>query len=164
MTPVGCILIVLFCLVAHAFFAGAEMGLISCNKIKMRHLANKGSRRAKTALFFLENPEKLLAATLVGVNIAVISGSSVAAYLAHSYFHGNLVPLYSTIVMWPLVLLFGEIIPKTVFLHYADRLSLAISYPLKWAYFLLFPLVAFAGAVAFRISRALLLVMASVVL
>ena len=147
------ILIILLCLFIQSFFAGAEMGMISCNRIRIRHLAESGSRRARMVDALLESPQKLLGTTLVGVNVAVVVGASFASSLAHHYVGRELAALISTAVMWPLVLLFGEIVPMSLSRQYADRLVMMTVIPLKAAYGLLFPLVATATAIAGGIAR-----------
>jgi len=102
---------------------------------------------------FLERPQKLLGTTLVGVNVSVVVGASFASSLAHRYVGEELAALVSTAIMWPLVLLFGEIVPMSLSRQYADRLVMVAVVPLKAAYGLLFPLVATATAIAAGIAR-----------
>lgn len=143
------ILVIILSLAMQAFFAGSEMGAISANRIKVSHRALKGDKRAAYLEKLLENPEKLLGTTLVGVNIAVIVGSSMAAGLASRFFeNANLAALVSTFVMLPLVLIFGEILPMTFARKNPSAFSLTVAFPLKTAYTILFPLVFLAGKVA----------------
>ena len=133
----------------QAFFAGSEMGIISSNRIKISHRALQGDRRAKHLERLLENPEKLLGTTLVGVNIAVIVGSSMAASVASRFFkNAEAAAVVSTLVMLPLVLIFGQILPMTFARKNSTPFSLAVTFPVKAAYFILFPLVFVASKVA----------------
>jgi CBS domain containing-hemolysin-like protein len=148
------ILLIILSLAMQAFFAGSEMGIISSNRIKISHLAFRGSRKAKYLERLFENPEKLLGTTLVGVNIAVIVGSSMAASLASLYFKNpEIAAVASTLVMLPLVLIFGQILPMTFARKNSTLFSLLVAYPIKVAYFILFPLVFTAGGVANLFSK-----------
>lgn len=136
-------------LAVQAFFAGSEMGIISSNRIKISHRALKGDKRARHLDFLLENPEKLLATTLVGVNIAVIAGSSLASGAAMRFFgNANTAASVSALIMLPLVLIFGQLIPMMLARKNPTPVSLALALPMKAAYFILFPLVFFAGNLA----------------
>jgi CBS domain containing-hemolysin-like protein len=138
----------------QAFFAASEMGIISSNRIKLSHRALQGDKRAGHLERLLENPEKLLGTTLVGVNIAVIVGSSIAAGMASKFFKNpEAAAAISTLIMLPLVLIFGQILPMTFARKNATPFSLAIAFPVKAAYFILFPLVFIAGKVANFFSK-----------
>ena len=69
------LLIILLCLLAEGFFSGSEIGVVSADQIKLRHLAAKGSKGARLALKMLEKPEWLLSTTLVGTNISVVTNT-----------------------------------------------------------------------------------------
>jgi CBS domain containing-hemolysin-like protein len=138
----------------QAFFAGSEMGIISSNRIKISHRALQGDNRARHLEGLLENPEKLLGTTLVGVNIAVIVGSSMAASVASRFFkNAEVAVTISTLVMLPLVLIFGQILPMTFARKNSLLFSLAVTFPIKITYFILFPLVFIAGVVANLFSK-----------
>ena len=148
------ILLILLALSMQAFFAGSEMGIISSNRIKLSHRALHGDKRAKYIEKLLENPEKLLGTTLVGVNVAVIVASSVAAGVASKFFeNANAAAAVSTLIMLPLVLIFGEILPMTFARKNSTSFSLAVAFPIKTAYFILFPLVFIASNLANFFSR-----------
>jgi len=135
-----------FCLLCEAFFAGSEMGLVSINKIRLKHLANEGHRGAQMVARMLENPERLLGTTLVAVNLAIVASSSLASYVVS--LHVKEAPeLVATVIMLPLVVVFGELIPKMVFRRHADRLTLVSIYGLRAVYFLLFPIVALCSCI-----------------
>jgi len=75
------LLVMFICLVSEGFFSGSEIGVVSADRIKLRHDAAKGSKGAKLALAMLEKPEWLLSTTLVGTNIAVVTNTTVATAL-----------------------------------------------------------------------------------
>lgn len=140
------VLVVLLCLIIQGFFSGSETALVSCNKLKMRDLAKKGDSRARDIEHLLANPERFLATTLVGTNIALILGSVMATKLAF-YFVGiqDLSSLIATIIMTPIVLMCSELIPKAVFLQKADTISLYIVKPIEVSLIILYPLVKVAS-------------------
>lgn len=109
-------------LALQTFFSGSEMALISADKIELRKRANAGAKSAKLALEMLSHPENILATTLVGTNICV----AFQATLMEMYFHSNYGPEYgfmATVILSPLILIFGEFIPKSI----AQRLSVKIA-------------------------------------
>ena len=148
------VVFIILSLAIQAFFASSEMGIISSNKIKISHRALRGDKRAKHLEWLFENPEKLLGTTLVGVNIAVISGSSLAASLTSRVFKNpEIAAGIATLIMLPLVLIFGQILPMTFARKNSTPFSLAVAYPIKAAYFILFPLVFIASGVANLFSK-----------
>ena len=141
----------LFC---EAFFAGSETGMISTNRIRLTFLADRGDKRAKIIKNFMDNPETFLGTTLVGVNLSVIVASSVASGLVVQSLGGrDYAALVTTLIMLPLILIFGEIIPKAIFRQYADTLSLWSAYPLRVTATILFPLVWLATKLAALTSK-----------
>ncbi len=148
------IILIILSLAIQAFFAGSEMGIISTNRIKISHRALQGDKRAKYVEKLLENPERLLGTTLVGVNIAVIAGSSIAAGVMSRFFeNAEAAAAISTLIMLPLVLIFGQILPMTLARRNSTPFSLAVALPMKAAYLILFPLVFVAGKLANLFSR-----------
>ena len=116
-------------LLLEAFFSGSEMALISCDRIKLRHQAQEGLKRAQVAERLLDRPDQFLATTLVGTNLAVVTNSAVAALLCLLLL-GEGRELYATLFLSPLVVLLGEMVPKAYFRHHADRLAPLLAPPL----------------------------------
>lgn len=113
------ILIMIVCLMLEGLFSGSEIAVVSANKLKLRHQAAKGSRGAKLALKMLEKPEWLLSTTLVGTNIAVVTNTTLATGLMIALF-GDSGSWLAIILVAPLIWVFGEIVPKSVFQQRAD--------------------------------------------
>ena len=138
----------------QAFFAGSEMGIISSNRIKISHRSLQGDGRARQLERLLESPEKLLGTTLVGVNIAVIVGSSIATGIISRFFKDpEAAAVTSTLIMLPLVLIFGQILPMVFARKNSLHFSLKVAFPIKTAYFILFPLVLAAGTASNLFSK-----------
>ncbi|MBN1592733.1 MAG: HlyC/CorC family transporter [Candidatus Coatesbacteria bacterium] len=123
----------------EGFFSGAEAAVISCDKVAVQQLAKTKHRGAMRLQTMLNEPERLVATTLLGTNLCVVSNSVVATVLATSHY-GLAAPVLVTVILGPLVFFFGELLPKVVFQQKADRLALAFSGPLRAAQVVLRPL------------------------
>ena len=120
-------IIVLIALIGlSGFFSSAETALTTCNKIKMRTLAEDGNVKARRVLKITDNSGKLLSAILVGNNIVNLSASSLTTTMAISLFGNTAVGIATGIITF-LILIFGEITPKTLATVHADGISLAYS-------------------------------------
>ena len=146
------ILVVVF-LILEGFFSGSETAIISANRAKLRLSASKGDGRAKLALRLLGRSEELLATTLVGTNIAVVSGTTLATWLIarHLPEHWDK-RLLTTLVMTPIILVFAELMPKRICRAWADTITLHIARPLRFSQRLLYVIIALFS----RIARILL--------
>ncbi|MEY8334056.1 hemolysin family protein [Lachnospiraceae bacterium 47-T17] len=118
------ILIVLLCL--SAFFSSAETAFTTANRIYMRTLAQEGDKRAQRVLDITENSGKMLSAILIGNNVVNLSSASLATTLATRMF-GSTAAGVATGILTLLILIFGEISPKTIATLRADKLSLKFS-------------------------------------
>lgn len=111
-------------LMLSAFFSSAETALTTVNKIRMRKLSEEGDARARTVLRITDNSGKMLSAILIGNNIVNISASSIATTLAIDLL-GSKGAGIATGILTLLILVFGEISPKTIATIHADSISLA---------------------------------------
>lgn len=116
------LIILLILLGLSAFFSSAETALTTVNKIRIRNLAEEGSKRAKTVLKVTDDSGKMLSAILIGNNIVNLSAASLTTTLAYS-FGGSMVAIASGILT-VLILLFGEITPKTMATIHSEKMSL----------------------------------------
>lgn len=116
------IIILFILLLLSAFFSSAETALTTVNKIRMRTLADEGSKRARTVLAITDDSGKMLSAILIGNNIVNLSAASLTTSLAYS-FGGSMVAIASGILTI-LILLFGEITPKTMATIHSEKMSL----------------------------------------
>ena len=105
-----------------AFFSSAETALVTVNRIKMRTLADEGNVRAKRVLAITDHSSKMLSAILIGNNIVNLSASSISTALAIRIF-GSVAAGILTV----LILIFGEITPKTIATIHSEKLALAYS-------------------------------------
>ena len=108
------IIIILICLILSAYFSASETAFSTFNKIKIKNLAEKGNRKAKLVLNISENYDTMLSTILIGNNIVNILSASLATILFIGWINETSGPTVSTAVMTVIVLIFGEITPKTL--------------------------------------------------
>ena len=113
-------------IVASAFFSSAETALTAASDARMRQLANKGNKRAKTVEKLRADREGLIGSILIGNNAVNVLGSALATSFAIALFgEGGLV--WATIGMTVLLVVFAEVMPKTYAFTYADSYALRIA-------------------------------------
>lgn len=120
------LIVLVLLLLLSAFFSSAETAFTTANRIRMRTLAESGSKQAARVLTITDNMHKMLSAILIGNNIVNISASSLATTLAIQLF-GSVGASIATGILTVLILIFGEISPKTLATIYADRIALMYS-------------------------------------
>ena len=134
------IIMLLGCLCFSAFFSASETALMSLNKLRIRHMLEEKVKRGDLVEKLLKDPNKLLSAILVGNNIVNIGASALATSLALDFFGSKGVAI-STGIMTLLVLIFGEITPKSLATQYPEKVSLKVSAPISIIVTLLTPIV-----------------------
>ncbi len=120
------IIILVVLVILSGFFSSAETALTTCSRIKMRTLADNGNARAKRVLKITDDSGKMLSAILVGNNIVNLTASSLSTSIAIRL-GGNAFVGIATGIITLLILIFGEISPKTLATLHADSISLAYS-------------------------------------
>ena len=131
-------IIILLCL--SAFFSASETALTTVNQIRMRTLADNGDKRAARVLHVTGNPGKMLSAILIGNNIVNLSASSISTSLAIHLF-GNTGAGIATGILTFLILIFGEVTPKTMATIKADSMSLTVAAPIGLLMKILTPVI-----------------------
>lgn len=134
------IIILVVLILLSGFFSSAETALTTCNKIKMRTLADNGNASAKRVLKITDNSGKMLSAILVGNNIVNLSASSISTSLVIGLW-GNKAVGIATGIITLLILIFGEISPKTLATIHADSIALAYSGVISFLMKLLTPVI-----------------------
>lgn len=143
------------CILMEAFFSGSEIALVSADRVKLRALADRvGSPRREIIEGFLGDPGELITTSLVGTNICVVLSTVVATLTIMQWYPGH-AELISLAVMTPLVLVFGEIVPKSLFQRFADRLVAKSLYALWGFRFVFYPFVAVGGRLSAALVRVL---------
>jgi len=148
------LLIVVICLLLEAFFSGSEIGVVSADQIKLRHAAAKGSKGAKLAIKMLQKPEWLLSTTLVGTNIAVVTNTTmVTALMIHLF--GEQGSWVAVFVAAPLIWVFGEIVPKSVFQQRANTITPYAIFGLRFFSYLFYPILLVFSAITGLLAKLL---------
>lgn len=141
-------------LLLSAFFSSAETALTTVNHIRIRTLAEEGNVRAQRVLKITEDSSKMLSAVLIGNNIVNLSASSIATTLAIGFF-GNVGAGIATGILTILILIFGEISPKTLATIHSVKLSLAYSGPIYFLMKILTPVIFIINALALAFLKLL---------
>ena len=108
------ILVLVLLVILSAYFSATETAFSSLNRIRLKNLANNGNKRAKLAYSLSENYDELLSTILVGNNIVNIASASIATVLFVGALGDGIGPTISTVVMTIVVLIFGEVSPKSL--------------------------------------------------
>ncbi len=140
MTLVWVFLAILACLVAEGFFSGSEIAIVSINRVRLRSLVAKGNEKAKMVAQLLRNPEWLLGTTLLGTNVSTVTAGTLATYVVITLL-GEQYSYVAIIIMAPIILIFSEIVPKTIAHVRTETFALSVVGPLHVARTLLKPLV-----------------------
>ena len=127
-------------LIISAICSATETAFSSCNRIRLRKLADDGSKSAKNALYICEHFDKALTAILIGNNVVNILSSALATVLFTRYLGSSSVGV-ETLVMTVLVLIFGEILPKSLAKENSESFSVFMAAPLRAFMFILTPLI-----------------------
>jgi Mg2+/Co2+ transporter CorB len=127
-------------LVVSAFFAGSETALTAVSRGKMHQLEKDGSRAAANVNKLVGDREKLIGALLLGNTFVNILASSIATTLFEANF-GKRAVAVATVVMTIVILVFGEVLPKTLAIARTDRFALAVAWPVRHAVAILGPIV-----------------------
>lgn len=145
-TDTSGLLVLALCLVGIAFFSSSEAAIISVNKIRLRHLAEKGSSRAKALQRLFQRHDRLFATILLLENLLIVAASTITSWLAVRIFaaHGESTTtalLLSALLVTGVVVLVGELTPKTFASQNAESYALAVAVPLDWIVALVWPMV-----------------------
>ncbi len=134
-------IILILLLAASAFFSSSETALTTVNRIKIKTMADEGDKRAITVLKVTDKPKKMLSAILIGNNIVNLSASSLATTLAIDIF-GSVGAGIATGILTLLILIFGEITPKSLATINSIQISLAVAGIIDFIMTILTPVIA----------------------
>jgi Mg2+/Co2+ transporter CorB len=145
---IGALVGALFLLVLiSAFFSAAEIGMLTLNRYRLRHLADSGHRGARLARHLLARPDRLLGVILLGNNLANIAASSIATIIALDVY-GESAIAAAAVLLTLLVLIFAEVAPKTLAALNPERVAYPAAYILLPVLTLLYPVVWAVNVVA----------------
>lgn len=146
------IFIICILLILSAICSATETAFSSANRIRLKNMAASGKKSAQKTLKIIEDFDKALTAILIGNNIVNICSSSLATVIFTEKFGSGSVA-YATIVMTVLVLIFGEILPKSLAKENAETFSMFMSAPLAAAMFILTPAIWFFTMIKKGVTR-----------
>lgn len=147
------VLILIVLLLLSAFFSSAETAFVSCSQIHMRTLADQGNHNAKMVLKILENQTKMLSAILIGNNLINTFAASIATTIAYAF--GGAAVGVATFLITLLILIFGEITPKTLATQRADKLALMYADTIRILMVVLTPVILFINGICGVLLRAM---------
>ncbi|MBR6485856.1 MAG: DUF21 domain-containing protein, partial [Lachnospiraceae bacterium] len=134
------LIILVVLLILSAFYSGAETALTTASEVKLTTLADEGNKKAKRVLLLLDKKSKMLSAILIMNNIVNIAASSLVTAMALRLWNDAYVALAAGILTL-LILIFGEIMPKTIATIHNEGLALAFSGPIMFTMKLLTPVI-----------------------
>ncbi len=137
------LLLFILLILASAFFSSAETSVLTISRAKLAHRARKKHKPALLLARLLEKPEEFLSTILVGNNLVNVAAASVSAYLLTRFFRGSeaTLLLISSLLTTLILLVFGEITPKSYAYRHADKLSFLYARPLRFLSLVFYPLV-----------------------
>jgi putative hemolysin len=136
-TNLVCLVVPLILL--EGFFSGSEIALLSADKLKLKKKSQQGDRGASLALELARHPERILSTTLLMTCLCVITVSAlieiycVEAKLAYP-------DMTAILTTSPLIVLFGELLPKVAYQKNATHLARWIAYPVYWTFWIFYPI------------------------
>jgi putative hemolysin len=154
MTILLLIIAIVILLLIKGFFSGSEIALVNSDKVKLTARANQGHRGAREVLKLFKTPDLLLGTTLVGTNIATVALTTLVTVLFVNLFgvHGD---LYAFLVFTPILLILGEIVPKSIFQQKSDVVAPIAIYPLKVFSTIFYPVIIVFSRIARLLARVL---------
>ena len=143
----------LVCLVFSAFFSSAESAFIALPKLRLRYLVESGVKGAEKLAKMAERPQRVLATVLLGNNLVNVAAATFGTIMAVAAFGPVRGPIIATLGVTTLILVFGEVIPKTLAMHRAERLALAYVDPLRIIQLCFYPFVLALDRIGLSFTR-----------
>lgn len=134
------VIVLIFLVILSAFFSGSEIGMMSLNRYRLRHLVKNNNKQAIRVNEMLARPDKLLGIVLIGNTLANIVASTVATLIGQRLY-GDLGVAIATLLLTLVILVFAEMTPKTLAALHPQQVAFAVSLPLKIMQWIIAPLV-----------------------
>ena len=139
------LILIAILIILSAFFSSCEFAYATVSKFKIKNDATNNNKRAIKALNIIDHYSNYLSTILVGNNLVNILVSSIGTIIGVRVFGDELGPLLSTIILTVVILIFGEIIPKTLAKRFCYQLSLIYTSIIRFFHFLFFPITWFVN-------------------
>ncbi len=143
----------LLCLLLSGFFSSAESAFISLQRIRVHYLRESGARGSAELARVLDRPERLLATVLLGNNLVNIAAATIGTIWCVAVFGLPWGPVIATVGVTAIVLVFGELLPKTIAVHHAEALALNYVIPIRAFEMMLYPFVSLLARIGFGFRR-----------
>ena len=134
------LVVIVVCLVLSFFFSGSETALTAFSRARMLQLEKNGNARARLVNRLVETRERMIGAILAGNNVANIAASALTTGVLYAWF-GDVGVLYATAIMTVVIVVFIEVLPKTIAINTPDRIALLVARPILWLVRLLGPIL-----------------------
>jgi len=148
----GDLIILLVLLILSGFFSSSETALFSIGRAKAKFLAKESGKANQLILKMKEDPHKLLTTILIGNNLVNIGASALATAISLNYFSNNAVGI-ATGIMTLLILVFGEIFPKSVATRNNIMIARFAIYPIYWLSYVFYPVILFLNFIPMLTGR-----------
>lgn len=145
-------IVLIFLIFLAAFFSSSEIGMMSINRYKLRHLVKKNNKQAIRVSQMLSRPDMLLSVVLIGNTLANIVASTIATLIGQR-FYGDTGVAVATAILTLVILVFGEMTPKIFAAIYPQQIAFATSLPLKILQWIFAPLVHIISIISNGILR-----------
>ena len=137
----GIYLLVLVCMLLSAFFSSSEAAFLSLQRTRITYLVSTGVAGASRVARMIDQPDRLLSTILLGNNLVNVAFTALITYITLSFLDEGVGVAVSTAVATSLLLVFGEIAPKTTAVRHSERVAFLYARPLKWIEALFWPFV-----------------------
>lgn len=138
---IGNFIVVLVCLGLSAFFSSSEAAFLSLQRTRVTHLVSTGAANASSVARMIDQPERLLSTILLGNNLVNVAFAALVTVITLSLLDESIGLAVATAVATSLLLIFGEIVPKTIAVRHSERVAFLYVRPLKWIETVLWPFV-----------------------
>ncbi len=150
-TDISYLILVLVFLILSSFFSSSETAYLSLQKVRLEHLVNERVKRARLVAAMVERPEKLLSIVLLGNNIVNTAAAALVTAVSLKLW-GSTGVFYATLIITVLLLIFGEMMPKTFAARHSERVALLFIRPLVAVAWIFNPFVVALSWIASRVS------------
>ena len=148
----GDLIILLVLLILSGFFSSSETALFSIGRAKAKFLAKEPGKANQLILKMKEDPHKLLTTILIGNNLVNIGASALATAISLNYFSNNAVGI-ATGIMTFLILVFGEIFPKSIATRNNIMIAQIVIFPIYWLSYIFYPMILFLNFIPMLTGR-----------
>ncbi|UCE72030.1 MAG: HlyC/CorC family transporter [Nitrospiraceae bacterium] len=146
-------LIIIICIIFIAVLSSSEVAFISMNRLRLRHLIEKGNEKAKIAQKIRDEHDRLFSAVILSGNLFTVLATSVGTALAINLLGEDIGVVVATVFMTILTVIFGELAPKTFAVTNAEKISLAMAKPIEMYIRIISPLVSIFNNISNSLIR-----------